>query len=865
MFSSLAKSLFGEPGSKDVKRLQGKVDAINAAEPTYKAMSDDDLKQMTATLKGRHEAGESLDDLLVDAFATVREAAVRALGQRHFDVQLMGGIALHEGRISEMKTGEGKTLAATLAVYLNALTGRGVHVVTVNDYLASRDAGWMGRVYEFLGLSVGCVIPGIEDDVRRAAYQADVTYGTNNEFGFDYLRDNLKFTLEDMVQRDHNFAIVDEVDSILIDEARTPLIISGPAETSQDLYKSANKLVTALRDDDFERDEKARSVTMTETGVQHAEKLLIEAGLMHDGSLYDIANVSMLHHMNQALRAHKMFQRDTHYMVKAGQVIIIDEFTGRAMEGRRYSDGLHQAIEAKENLQIQAENQTLASVTYQNYFRLYDKLAGMTGTAQTEAGEFSEIYNLSVVPIPTNIEVKRIDHDDEVYRTSKERDDAVIALITDCQSRGQPILVGTVTIEKSEALSEALKKKKIKHQVLNARFHEEEAKIIALAGVPGAVTIATNMAGRGTDIQLGGNLDMRIAHEATDSEGQVNAVKSSAIASEIDALKVKALAEGGLYVVGTERHESRRIDNQLRGRTGRQGDPGASKFFLSLEDDLMRIFGSEKLDGMLQKLGLEEGEAITHPWINKAVEKAQSKVEAHNFEIRKQLLRYDDVMNDQRHVIFSQRKEIMETPNVHETVRDMRHDSIDTIVAEAIPQNSFAEQWDAEKLKASSRATLGLDIPAEDWVAEDGIAEEEITERLQGLSDSYMAEKGTRFGPEIMRMAEKSLLLQVLDQQWKEHLLQLEQLRQGINLRAYAQKDPLNEYKREAFIMFEAMLTTMRQTVTMALSHVELREPDEVLASSKAAPAAAPTGKVPRNAPCPCGSGKKYKHCHGKI
>ena len=865
MFSSLAKSLFGEPGSKDVKRLQGKVDAINAAEPTYRAMRDDDLKQMTATLKGRHEAGESLDDLLVDAFATVREAAVRALGQRHFDVQLMGGIALHEGRISEMKTGEGKTLAATLAVYLNALTGRGVHVVTVNDYLASRDAGWMGRVYEFLGLSVGCVIPGIEDDVRRAAYQADVTYGTNNEFGFDYLRDNLKFTLEDMVQRSHNFAIVDEVDSILIDEARTPLIISGPAETSQDLYKSANKLVTALRDDDFERDEKARSVTMTETGVQHAEQLLIEAGLMHDGSLYDIANVSMLHHMNQALRAHKMFQRDTHYMVKAGQVIIIDEFTGRAMEGRRYSDGLHQAIEAKENLQIQAENQTLASVTYQNYFRLYDKLAGMTGTAQTEAGEFSEIYNLSVVPIPTNLEVKRIDHDDEVYRTSKERDDAVIALITDCQSRGQPILVGTVTIEKSEALSEALKKKKIKHQVLNARFHEEEAKIIALAGVPGAVTIATNMAGRGTDIQLGGNLDMRTAHEATDSEGQVNSVKSSAIASEIDALKVKALAEGGLYVVGTERHESRRIDNQLRGRTGRQGDPGASKFFLSLEDDLMRIFGSEKLDGMLQKLGLEEGEAITHPWINKAVEKAQSKVEAHNFEIRKQLLRYDDVMNDQRHVIFSQRKEIMETPNVHETVRDMRHDSIDTIVAEAIPQNSFAEQWDAEKLKASSRATLGLDIPAEDWVAEDGIAEEEITERLQGLSDSYMAEKGTRFGPEIMRMAEKSLLLQVLDQQWKEHLLQLEQLRQGINLRAYAQKDPLNEYKREAFIMFEAMLTTMRQTVTMALSHVELREPDEELASSKAAPAAAPTGKVPRNAPCPCGSGKKYKHCHGKI
>ena len=867
MFSSLAKSLFGEPSGKDIKRLQEQVDAINAAEPTYQAMSDDDLKQMTATLRARHEAGESLDDLLVNAFAVVREAAVRTLGQRHFDVQLMGGIVLHEGRISEMKTGEGKTLVATLAVYLNALTGRGVHVVTVNDYLASRDAGWMGQVYEFLGLSVGCVVPGIEDDARRAAYQADVTYGTNNEFGFDYLRDNLKFTLEDMVQRDHHFAIVDEVDSILIDEARTPLIISGPAETSQDLYQSANKLVSALTDDDYERDEKARSVTITETGIQHAEQLLIEAGLMQDGSLYDIANVSMLHHMNQALRAHKMFQRDTHYMVKSGQVVIIDEFTGRAMEGRRYSDGLHQAIEAKENLQIQAENQTLASVTYQNYFRLYDKLAGMTGTAQTEAGEFSEIYNLSVVAIPTNLEIKRIDHDDEVYRTSKERDDAVISLITDCQSRGQPILVGTVTIEKSEALSEALTKKKIKHQVLNARFHEEEAKIIALAGVPGTVTIATNMAGRGTDIQLGGNLDMRVAHEAKDDKGQVDAVKSSAISSEIDRFKANAMAEGGLYVVGTERHESRRIDNQLRGRTGRQGDPGASKFFLSLEDDLMRIFGSEKLDVMLQKLGLEEGEAITHPWINKAVEKAQSKVEAHNFEIRKQLLRYDDVMNDQRQVIFLQRKEIMETPNVHETVRDMRHDTIDTIVAEAIPQNSFSEQWDAEKLKASSRATLGLDIPAEDWIAEDGIAEEEITERLQGLSDNYMAEKGTRFGPEIMRMAEKSLLLQVLDQQWKEHLLQLEQLRQGINLRAYAQKDPLNEYKREAFIMFEAMLTTMRQTVTMALSHVELRQSDEEPVSSKSSPAvaAAPAGKVPRNAPCPCGSGKKYKHCHGKM
>ena len=868
MFSSLAKSLFGESSDKDIKRLRARVDAINAAEPTYQAMSDDELKQMTATLKGRHQAGESLDALLVDAFAVVREAAVRTLGQRHFDVQLMGGIVLHEGRISEMKTGEGKTLVATLAVYLNALTGKGVHVVTVNDYLASRDAQWMGQVYSFLGLSVGCVVPGIEDDVRRAAYQADVTYGTNNEFGFDYLRDNLKFTLEDMVQREHHFAIVDEVDSILIDEARTPLIISGPAETSADLYQGANRLVAALDDADFEMDEKVRSVTMTETGIQHAEQLLTEAGMMQDGSLYDIANVSLLHHMNQALRAHKMFQRDTHYMVRGGQVVIIDEFTGRAMDGRRYSDGLHQAIEAKEGLAIQAENQTLASVTYQNYFRLYDKLAGMTGTALTEAGEFSEIYSLDVVAIPTNLNVQRVDHDDEVYRTSKERDDAVIALITDGQSRGQPVLVGTVTIEKSEALSQALTSRKIAHQVLNARFHEEEAKIIALAGVPGAVTIATNMAGRGTDIQLGGNLDMRVAAEATDKDGQIDEAKAATIKAEIEELKTKALVAGGLYVVGTERHESRRIDNQLRGRTGRQGDPGASKFFLSLEDDLMRIFGSEKLDGMLQKLGLEEGEAITHPWINKAVEKAQSKVEAHNFEIRKQLLRYDDVMNDQRQVIFSQRKEIMETPNVHETVRDMRHDSIDQIVAEAIPENSFAEQWDADALKTSSQTVLGLDVPAEDWVAEDGIAEAEITERLQGLSDTYMAEKAVRFSPDIMRMAEKSLLLQVLDQQWKEHLLQLEQLRQGINLRAYAQKDPLNEYKREAFHMFDTMLNSMRQTVTMALSHVELRQPDAEQAEPEAVPApaaAGPNSKVPRNAPCPCGSGKKFKHCHGKL
>jgi len=871
MFSGLAKSLFGDSNSREIKRLEARIADVNTRESEFTALSDDALKGMTEQFRERLKAGQSEDDLLIDAFATVREAARRTLGQRHFDVQLIGGLVLHQGGIAEMKTGEGKTLVATLAVYLNALSGKGVHVVTVNDYLASRDASWMGQVYEYLGLSVGCIVAGLDDDARRRAYQCDVTYGTNNEFGFDYLRDNLKFSLEDMVQRDHHFAIVDEVDSILIDEARTPLIISGPAETSTELYMAVDGLIASLVEADFELDEKARSVIFTETGVQHAEELLIEAGLMAEGSLYDIANVSLLHHMTQALRAHKLFQRDTHYMVRQGQVTIIDEFTGRAMDGRRYSDGLHQAIEAKEKVAIQPENQTLASVTYQNYFRLYDKLAGMTGTALTEAGEFSEIYKLEVTAIPTNRPVSRIDSDDEVYRTSKERDAAVIAQIEESQKKGQPVLVGTVSIEKSELLSKSLSARKINHKVLNARFHEEEAKIIALAGVPGAVTIATNMAGRGTDIQLGGNYDMRIAEEATGADGEIDIKKAEKIASEIETLKEKALAAGGLYVMGTERHESRRIDNQLRGRTGRQGDPGASKFFLSLEDDLMRIFGSERLDGMLQKLGLEEGEAITHPWINKAVEKAQSKVEAHNFEIRKQLLRYDDVMNDQRQVVFAQRREIMHTADVSETVREMRYDAIDQIVEEAIPAGSFADQWDGEKLQGASHQILGLEIPAADWIAEDGIADEEITERLQNLSDSYMAEKAVRFGPDLMRMAEKSLLLQVLDQQWKEHLLQLELLRQGINLRAYAQKDPLNEYKREAFNMFEAMLGSMRRTVTLALSHVEVQSPNREAETQDAPPppsqaSAAPIdNKVPRNAPCPCGSGRKYKHCHGKF
>ena len=867
MFGSLAKSLFGS-GTNDraVKRYASQVAAVNALEDETAALSDEQLHASTADLRARLADGATLDDLLPEAFARVREAAKRALGQRHYDVQLMGGIALHQGEIAEMKTGEGKTLVATLAVFLNALEDRGVHVVTVNDYLASRDAAWMGKVYERLGMSVGCITGDKDDEARRAAYRCDVTYGTNNEFGFDYLRDNLKFRIEDMVQRDHHFAIVDEVDSILIDEARTPLIISGQAEKTSDQYHVANGIIPGLVPEDYDLDEKGRSVSLSETGIEHAEDLLRAAGAMGDGTLYDIENVGLLHHVNQALRAHKLFQRDTHYMVKNGMVVIIDEFTGRAMEGRRFSEGLHQAIEAREGLEIQAENQTVASVTFQNYFRLYDKLAGMTGTALTEAGEFSEIYKLEVASIPTNVEVQRVDHDDEVYRTTEERDDAVIELIADCRERGQPVLVGTVTIEKSEALSAVLKKRKIPHNVLNARFHAEEARIIAEAGVPGAVTIATNMAGRGTDIQLGGNLEMRLEDAGEDKAEQVTA--------EVAALKEQALAAGGLYVIGTERHESRRIDNQLRGRTGRQGDPGASKFFLSLQDDLMRIFGSDKLDGMLQKLGLEEGEAIVHPWINKAVEKAQSKVEARNFEIRKQLLKYDDVMNDQRRVIFDQRKDIMNAESIADTVTDMRHEVATDLVASAVPDGTYPDQWNADELKEGAMRYHGLDIPADEWCREDGMDQQAITERLITMADTRMAEKAVRFTPEIMRMAEKSLLLQVLDQQWKEHLLALDHMKQAVGLRSYAQKNPLNEYKREAFILFEQMLANLRQMITTVLAHIEpqQQQPAEEKPQEAAAPAprpaAAATGinpKTPRNAPCPCGSGKKFKHCHGAI
>ncbi|MDC3080214.1 preprotein translocase subunit SecA [Rhodospirillaceae bacterium] len=887
MLSALAKTLFGSENDRVLKKMQASVDAINALEPELEKLSDEELVARTPWLQERIQNGETLDDLLVDAFATVREGSKRTLGQRHFDVQLLGGIVLHEGKIAEMKTGEGKTLVATLAVYLNALKGRGVHVVTVNDYLAQRDSAWMGAIYEFLGLSVGVIVQGLSDEERQMAYQSDVTYGTNNEFGFDYLRDNMKFRLEDMCQRDFEFAIVDEVDSILIDEARTPLIISGPAEDSSELYRNVNELIPDLLDADFEKDEKQRTVMLTEAGTEKIEQLLQEKELVSGEGMYDSQNISVVHHVNQALRAHKLFTRDVDYMVRNDMVVIIDEFTGRAMEGRRYSDGLHQALEAKEFVTVQNENQTLASITFQNYFRLFPKLAGMTGTAMTEASEFAEIYALDVVEIPTNTDVNRQDEDDEVYRTENEKWSAIIDLIEDCRKRGQPALVGTVSIEKSEILSKLLKKKRIVHQVLNARFHEQEAQIIAQAGAPGAVTIATNMAGRGTDIQLGGHAEMRIANE-TDGD---DTARENEIRSEVVVEKNKVSGANGLYVIGTERHESRRIDNQLRGRSGRQGDPGASKFFLSLEDDLMRIFGSERMDGMLKKLGLEEGEAIIHPWINKALEKAQQKVEARNFDIRKQLLKYDDVMNDQRKVIYEQRREIMNAEDVNATVTDMRHEVIESLVNKTIPAGTYHEQWDLDTLAAEVAGTLNLDEDIKQWTDEEGVADQEILERLLEASNRRLAEKAANYGSELFRMAEKSILLQVIDQQWKEHLLALDHLRQGINLRAYAQRDPLNEYKREAFNLFDEMLESVRHTITGALSNLEIQLDNEEMSSqqnstedyqarevSKAPKRLLNTtsqgidpddpstwGKVPRNAPCPCGSGRKYKHCHGKL
>ena len=908
MLEAIAKRLFGSANDRFLNGLSKDVEAINALEPTMEALSDEELAARTPWLKDRLKGGEDLDDLLIDAFATVREAAKRTLGERPFDVQLLGGIVLHLGMISEMRTGEGKTLVSTMPVYLNALTGEGVHVVTVNDYLAKRDSEWMGAIYKMLGLTVGVIFHDLDDSERQTAYACDVTYGTNNELGFDYLRDNMKFTLDEMVQRSFSYAIVDEVDSILIDEARTPLIISGPTEDVSELYIAIDKLIPKLEPDDFEKDEKAHAVTLTEVGTEKVEQLLKDAGLITEGNLYDLANVSLVHHVNQALRAHTMFARDTDYIVKDNKVIIIDEFTGRMMEGRRYSEGLHQALEAKEKAEVQYENQTLASITFQNYFRLYPKLAGMTGTAMTEAGEFSEIYGLEVIDIPTNVPCIRQDNDDEVYRTTAEKDAAIIDVIANCQTRNQPVLVGTVSIEKSEHLSEMLKKKKVPHNVLNARYHEQEAQIIAQAGAPGSVTIATNMAGRGTDIQLGGNIDMRLNQEIKEpSDSEAYSKAAERIRNEVAEYRKTVLDAGGLMVIGTERHESRRIDNQLRGRSGRQGDPGASNFFLSLDDDLMRIFGSERIDGMLQKLGLEEGEAIIHPWVNKALEKAQQKVEARNFEIRKNLLKFDDVMNDQRKVIYEQRKELMAVEDVSDDVFGMRQQVLDDIIAECIPEKAYAEQWNMDSLHEEVLRLFALDLPVQDWAKEEGIADAEIHERLTKAIEERVAAKEANYGPEIMRDVEKSLLLQLLDQLWKDHLLTLDHLRQGIGLRAYAQRDPLNEYKREAFDLFEEMLAMLRERVTQVMSHVELEvgEPSqfnptqqemtetredpafvgEAAYAGDQDPAPLPFGpvvrrqasdnldpddpstwgRVSRNSACPCKSGRKYKHCHGKL
>jgi preprotein translocase subunit SecA len=935
MIGAIARKLFGSSNERRIKSYLPRVAAINALEKELEALSDEALRARTEVFKQRLAEGTSLDDILVEAFATCREAAKRTLGQRHFDVQLIGGMILHEGRISEMKTGEGKTLVATLPVYLNALSGRGVHVVTVNDYLAKRDAEWMGQIYNFLGLKVGVIVHGLDDEQRKAAYDADVTYGTNNELGFDYLRDNMKYRLEDMVQRGHIYAIVDEVDSILIDEARTPLIISGPLDDRSDFYNTIDAFIPKLEKADYEVDEKQRTVTLTEAGMEKMEQMLRGDGLLKASSLYDVENVSTVHHVNQALRAHKLFQRDKDYIVRNGEVMIIDEFTGRMMPGRRYSEGLHQALEAKERQPIQPENQTLASITFQNYFRMYEKLAGMTGTAMTEADEFIDIYNLEVIEVPTNQPMVRLDDDDEVYRTAAEKYRSILALIEDCKTRGQPVLVGTTSIEKSEQLAQMLRERGWEQHdfsdpnafaalysgddgaskakvfaILNARYHEQEAYIIGQAGVPGAITIATNMAGRGTDIQLGGNADMRIRHELADIEdarARENDPRAREIRAQVARLKETALAAGGLYVLGTERHESRRIDNQLRGRSGRQGDPGHSKFFLSLEDDLMRIFGTDKLDTMLQRLGLKEDEAIVHSWINKALEKAQQKVEARNFDIRKNLLKFDNVMNDQRKVIFEQRVEWMRDEAVNEIVADMRHAAIEDLVAKHVPENAYPEQWDTKGLREELKRVLDLDLPTDEWAKEEGIAEEELLSRIERRADEHMASKVAQWGTDVMRYVEKSILLQTLDHLWREHLVMLEHLRQVIGLRGYGQRDPLNEYKAEGFNLFEAMSTSLREAVTAQLMRVEIRaapppeEPAslpymeahkidpstgedelalaragaETLARAGITAASAATlrnpndpaswGKVGRNETCPCGSGKKYKHCHGRF
>jgi preprotein translocase subunit SecA len=946
MIGALARKLFGSPNDRRIKAYQPRVAAINALEPEVAALSDEALRARTAQFRQQLAEGKTLDDLLVPAFATVREAAKRTLGQRHFDVQLIGGMVLHEGDIAEMKTGEGKTLVATLAVYLNALAGKGVHVVTVNDYLAKRDSDWMGQVYGFLGLTTGVIVHGLDDYERQKAYACDITYGTNNEYGFDYLRDNMKYRLEDMVQRGHYFAIVDEVDSILIDEARTPLIISGPLDDRSEFYNTIDTFLPKLEKlTDFEVDEKQRTVSLTEAGMEKIETLLRDAGQLKGDSLYDVENVSVVHHINQALRAHSLFQRDKDYIVRDNEVIIIDEFTGRMMQGRRYSEGLHQALEAKEHVQVQPENQTLASITFQNYFRMYDKLAGMTGTALTEADELFDIYKLEVVEVPTNVPIGRLDEDDEVYRTQAEKHAAILAEVERANARMQPVLVGTASIEKSEMLAEYLLKNGYKlidfanpkameklyaaaragkpaklFAVLNARFHEQEAYIVAEAGVPGAITIATNMAGRGTDIKLGGSLEMRAQIETADITDEAEkAAKIEQIKADIErframVLKAEEVAEvepakgskpaktvtkpGGLYIIGSERHESRRIDNQLRGRSGRQGDPGRSKFFLSLEDDLMRIFGSDRLDTMLTRLGLKEGEAIIHPWINRALEKAQQKVEARNFDIRKNLLKYDNVQNDQRKEIFDHRVNLMKSEDVAETVSEMRHAYVDDIVSKHVPEHAYAEQWDVAGLKEELNRVIGLDLPVEEWAKEEGIADEELLSRIDQRVDEHMAAKVAQWGPEVMRYAEKTILLQTLDHLWREHLVMLDHLRQVIGLRGYGQRDPLQEYKSEAFALFEAMIVNLREAVTAQLMRVEIIPPEQpqelppmeahkfdpntgedemAFANVSLAPAANadkalrdpnnPTtwGKVGRNEDCPCGSGKRYKHCHGKY
>lgn len=909
MLNKIARTLFGSANDRFVKKQMKVVDKINSLEPDFVKLSDDELKAKTDEFRTRIKNGETLDELLPEAFAAVREAAKRTLGQRHYDVQLVGGIVLHKGMIAEMKTGEGKTLVATLAAYLNALEGKGVHIVTVNDYLAKRDAEWMGQVYRFLGLTVDYIVHGKDDNQRREAYNSDIIYGTNNELGFDYLRDNMKFNLDERVQREFNFAIVDEVDSILIDEARTPLIISGAAEDSSERYISVNKIIPQLVPADYEKDEKARTVTLTEVGMTHVEQLLKQVGLITEGGLYDVGNVSLVHHVNQALRAHKMFTRDVDYIVKDGKVVIVDEFTGRIMEGRRYSDGLHQALEAKEGVAIQSENQTLASITFQNYFRLYPKLSGMTGTAMTEEAEFADIYGLSCVEIPTNKPVIRVDEHDEIYRTEKEKYQAIIKTILDCHRRGQPVLVGTTSVEKSEVVADLLSKAapNVYFEVLNARHHEREAAIVAQAGVAGAITIATNMAGRGTDIQLGGNLDMRLKSVLTGEETpeEIEKIKTK-LKAEIEADKQKVLAAGGLYILGTERHESRRIDNQLRGRSGRQGDPGTSKFFLSLQDDLMRIFGSERMSAVLQKLGLPEGEALVHPWISKALEKAQQKVEERNFDIRKNLLKYDNVMNEQRKVIYAQRRELMETDDVSDTVKDMRQEYLTSVIAGFVPYGSTPEEWRTEELKQELAKITGFVLPVTNWANEPEIDSDTMTQKILDEVEKRLVEKNNGVPTEIVKMVEKSILLQVLDQLWKEHIATLDMMRHTIVLRAYGQKDPLNEYKREAFNMFSALLDALKEKVTIVVCRTIIRsnaeesmqraeqrqqnvkmeavhEQPQSLVGGNAPEAEAPAkpepvrnapfnkndpntwGRVSRNDPCPCGSGKKYKHCHGRI